>query len=226
MPHTIQETEAAVTLEPSHPATAAVILLHGLGADGYDFVPIVQELQLPDALAIRFVFPHARPRPVTVNNGYVMRAWYDIKILGELRVEDDAGIRESAMLVNGMVEEQARVGIGADRIVLAGFSQGGAIALHAGLRYPSRLAGILALSTYLPLRDALAKEAAPANRATPILMCHGQQDQVLPLQLASAARDALKALGFAVEWREYPMPHSVSPEEIVDISSWLRRTLA
>jgi len=222
MPHVPHETEAAVTLEPSRPAIATVILMHGLGADGYDFVPVVAELHLPDTLPVRFIFPHARPRPVAINNGYVMRAWYDIKSLGGARVEDDAGIRESAGVVEQLIAGQAAKGIPAERIVLAGFSQGGAIALHTGLRHSARLAGILALSTYLPLSDKVAAEASDANRKTPILMCHGTQDPVIATPMASGSRDVLKSLGYAVDWREYPMPHSVSPQEIADISAWLR----
>lgn len=221
MPHTIRETEAAVTLEPGSPATATVILMHGLGADGYDFVPIVEELRLPASLPVRFIFPQAAPRPVTINNGYVMRAWYDIKILGEMRVEDDAGIRGSAQVIEDIVAREIASGITADRIVLAGFSQGGAIALHTGLRYPAKLAGVLALSAYLPLRDSLSGEASDSNRSTPILMCHGKQDQVIALPMASASRDTLVSLDFAVDWREYTMAHSVCPEEISDISKWL-----
>lgn len=222
MTHTLRETEASVVLEPSSPPRATVILLHGLGADGYDFVPMISELALPESLPVRFVFPHARPRSVTVNGGQAMRAWYDIKGLGQLR-EDDAGIRESAALVNDLIAAQTAAGIGAARIVLAGFSQGGAIALHTGLRQPAQLAGILALSTYLPLRDSLATEAALANRSTPILMCHGRQDQMIPIALASASRDTLTTLGFAIEWREYPMAHSLCAEEIADIARWLAR---
>jgi phospholipase/carboxylesterase len=225
MPHTVSETEAAITLSPDARANATVILMHGLGADGYDFVPLVKELALPESLSIRFVFPHAAPRPVTINNGHVMRAWYDIKMLGNLRLEDDAGIRRSAALVEELVANEVANGITADRIVLAGFSQGGAIALHTGLRHSSRLAGILALSTYLPLRDLLAAEASTVNRSAPILMCHGRQDEVLTMPLAIASRDALIAQGFAVEWHEYAMGHSVCAEEIRDVSAWLRKVL-
>lgn len=221
MPHTIHETEAAVTLEPVRPATASLILMHGLGADGYDFVPMAEELRLPDALAIRFVFPQAAPRPVTINNGYVMRAWYDIQILGQVRIEDDAGIRGSASVIDDMIAREVAKGIPAHRIVLAGYSQGGAIALHTGLRHAAKLAGILALSTYLPLPDSVAMEASAANRKTPVFMCHGQQDQVIPLSLAAASRDRLTSLGYAVEWREYAMPHSMCPQEIGDIAKWL-----
>lgn len=226
MPYASHETATLVTLEPARAATATVILMHGLGADGYDFVPIVDELHLGDALPVRFLFPHARPRPVTINNGQTMRAWYDIKSLGGARVEDEAGIRESATVVEQLIAGEVAKGIGAGRIVLAGFSQGGAIALHTGLRHGAKLAGILALSTYLPLRDSLAAQASEANRQTPILMCHGLQDQVIVPQMASASRDALKALGYPVDWREYPMPHSVSPREISDIAAWLRTVLA
>jgi len=226
MPYATLETDSAVTLEPKSAATATVILMHGLGADGYDFVPIVEELRLTDALPVRFIFPHARTRPVTINNGYVMRAWYDIKSLDGARVEDDAGIRESAGLVEQLIAGEIAKGIAAKRIVLAGFSQGGAIALHAGLRHSAALAGILALSTYLPLLKSVAAEASPANRKIPILMCHGLQDQVIVPAMARASRDALAALGYAVDWREYPMPHSVCAQEIADIAAWLRSVLA
>jgi phospholipase/carboxylesterase len=226
MPYATHETDAAVTLEPARAAIATVILMHGLGADGYDFVPIVDELRLPEALSVRFIFPHATPRPVTINNGHVMRAWYDIKILGHQRVEDDAGIRGSAQEIEKLIAAQVSQGIATHRIVLAGFSQGGAIALHTGLRHTSKLAGILALSTYLPLRDSLAAEVTDANRAIPILLCHGTHDQMIPLSVASESRDLLISQGFAVEWHEYPMPHSVCPEEIRDMSQWLQRVLA
>ncbi|MET0497475.1 MAG: dienelactone hydrolase family protein [Steroidobacteraceae bacterium] len=224
MPYVTHETDSAVTLEPARAAIATVILMHGLGADGYDFVPIVEELRLTDA--VRFIFPHARTRPVTINNGYVMRAWYDIKSLDGVRVEDDAGIRESSGLVEQLIASEISKGIAAERIVLAGFSQGGAIALHAGLRHAARLAGILALSTYLPLLKSVAAEASAANRKIPILMCHGLQDQVIAPAMARASRDALTALGYTVDWREYPMPHSVCAQEIADIAAWLRVVLA
>jgi len=226
MPYTQHESDERVVLEPATPATAAVIWLHGLGADGFDFVPVAGELKLPAALSVRFIFPHARPRPVTINNGYVMRAWYDIKQLGGgSRIEDDAGIRESAQVVNGYIEQQNAAGIATDRIVIAGFSQGGAIALHAALRCPQRLAGVLALSTYLPLQATVAAEAAPANRDVPILFCHGTYDQVVPAAMGGASRDVLQRLGYAVQWRTYPMEHSVSQQEIVDISAWLQERL-
>ncbi len=226
MSYTIHESEESVVLEPASTADAAVIWLHGLGADGHDFVPIVQELRLPQSMAVRFIFPHARPRPVTINNGYVMRAWYDITGLGADRKEDDAGIRESAAVVNGYVEQQNALGIDTKRIVIAGFSQGGAIALQAALRYPARLAGVMALSTYLPLRDTVAAEAAPANRDVPILMCHGLRDGMVPATLGQASRDLLQGLGYQVQWQAYPMEHSVCMEEVLDISKWLQARLA
>jgi phospholipase/carboxylesterase len=227
MSHTQHESAESVILEPASPATAAVIWLHGLGADGFDFVPVVDELKLPATLPIRFVFPHAAPRPVTINNGHVMRAWYDIKQLGGgSPVEDDAGIRESARLVTQYAGQQHAAGIPADRIVIAGFSQGGAIALHTGLRYPQRLAGILALSTYLPLRTSVAAEATSVNRDVPILMCHGTYDPVVPAAMCASSRDVLQGLGYAVDWRMYPMEHSVALEEIADISAWLQERFA
>jgi phospholipase/carboxylesterase len=226
MRYSQRESDSEVILEPETPASATVIVLHGLGADGFDFVPIVGELKLPADLPVRFIFPHARTRPVTVNNGYVMRAWYDIVTLGGSGPEDDAGIRESAKRVEVYVDAQRAAGIATNRIVIAGFSQGGAIALHAGLRYPERLAGILALSTYLPLRNTVAAEASPANRDVPILMCHGTYDGIVPAAMGVASRDMLLKLGHTVEWHSYPMEHSVSAAEIVDVSRWLQARLA
>lgn len=215
-----------MVLAPETMATASVIWLHGLGADGYDFVPIVRELRLPRDLALRFVFPHAPVRPVTINNGLEMRAWYDIRVLSAGAPEDEAGIRDSAALLVRYVECERGAGIAANRIILAGFSQGGAVALHAALRYPERLAGIMALSTYLPLRATLAAEAAPANRDLPILMCHGRFDPMLPMALGLASHDLLRAAGYAVDWKEYPMQHQVCPAEINDLSSWCQAILA
>ncbi len=222
----MQESAEAVVLASATPATASVIWLHGLGADGHDFVPIVPELRLPASLAVRFVFPHAPMRPVTINNGMRMRAWYDIKDLSASGVPDEAGIRDSAAILAKFIQRERDAGIEARRIVIAGFSQGGAIALHAALRHPERLAGVMALSAYIPLRSALAAEAASANRDIPILMCHGRFDPVLPMQLGSASRDLLRAAGYAVEWREYPMQHQVCLEEIQDISGWLQTCIA
>ena len=225
MPYTTHESEENVVLEPATTADAAVIWLHGLGADGYDFVPIVDELRLPPTLAVRFIFPHARPRPVTINNGFVMRAWYDITGLGPDRKEDDAGIRESAGAVNGYIEQQNARGVATERIVIAGFSQGGAIALQASLRYPKRLGGVMALSTYLPLRDSVAAEASPANKDLPILMCHGLRDPMIAAAIGNASRDQLVSLGYTVEWQSYPMEHQVCMEEVHDISRWLQARL-
>ncbi|HTJ16262.1 MAG TPA: alpha/beta hydrolase-fold protein [Steroidobacteraceae bacterium] len=225
MPYTTHESEENVVLEPATTADAAVIWLHGLGADGYDFVPIVDELRLPPTLAVRFIFPHARPRPVTINNGFVMRAWYDITGLGPDRKEDDAGIRESAGVVNGYIEQQNARGVATERIVIAGFSQGGAIALQASLRYPERLGGVMALSTYLPLRESVAAEASRANKDLPILMCHGLRDPMIAAAIGKASRDQLVSLGYTVEWQSYPMEHQVCMEEVHDISRWLQARL-
>jgi len=225
MAHKKIETLDSVILEPAGPAVAAVIWLHGLGADGHDFVPIVPELRLPDTLAIRFVFPHARVRPVTINNGYAMRAWYDIKALALEGPEDDAGIRESENIVRALIQVQRDAGIASNRIVIAGFSQGGAVALQTVLRYPQRLAGVLALSTYLPLRGTVVSEAAKANRDVAILMCHGRNDSVVPARLGELSRDALRGQGYAVEWKEYAMDHEVSMGEINDIAKWFGAVL-
>ena len=217
-----QETSEAVILNPSAPAVGAVIWLHGLGADGNDFVPIAGELDLPESAPLRFVFPHAAVRPVTINNGYRMRAWYDIKGIALSAAEDETGIRESEQVVRDYIQRELDAGLAAKRIVIAGFSQGGAIALQAGLRYPQRLGGIMALSTYLPLRDTLASERSSANSDVAILMCHGTRDAVVPLQLGAMSRDRLLHHGYAVEWHEYPMEHQVSVQEIEDIAGWLR----
>jgi phospholipase/carboxylesterase len=222
MPYTPHESAEAVVLAPHAPATGAVIWLHGLGADGFDFVPIVNEMRLPESCAPRFVFPHAKTRPVTINNGLRMRAWYDITGFGPERTEDAVGIRESEETVRQYIEREVAGGVPEDRILLAGFSQGGAIALQAALRHPQRLAGVLALSTYLPLRETLAHEASAANRNAPILMCHGQRDPIVPAALGEASRDFLRNAGYAVQWRSYPMEHQVCMEEVVDIAAWLK----
>lgn len=218
------ERDDAVILQPDTPARAAVIWLHGLGADGYDFLPIVPELGIDD-LAIRFVFPHAPIRSVTINSGNRMRAWYDIFDLTSAVRQDVEGIRESEHRVQDYLRIERERGLADNRVILAGFSQGGAIALHTGLRYTHTLAGILALSAYLPLHDRLADERAPANQHTPILMCHGLQDQVLPITLGAASRDSLQALGYAVEWHDYPMQHQVCGDELETIGGWLRQQL-
>jgi phospholipase/carboxylesterase len=198
-----------------------VILLHGLGADGHDFESIVAELGLPDSLATRFVFPHAPVRPVTLNGGYRMRAWYDLYGLDRRSREDETGVRDSAEAAHRLIRREAERGIAAHRVVLAGFSQGGAIALFAGLRYPERLAGILALSTYLPLSAALEAEVHPANAAVSVFMAHGTLDPVVALGLGEQSKDVLLAQGLSVDWHAYNIAHSVSAEEIADIRAWL-----
>jgi phospholipase/carboxylesterase len=221
----VPELLDTIEVETDAPPQAAVIWLHGLGADGHDFEPIVPELTLPSTLAVRFVFPHAPVRPVTINGGMPMRAWYDVRGEGGVRREDEAGVRASAHHITALVERERSRGVPPERVVLAGFSQGGAMALHTGLRYPERLAGIMALSCFLPLADRVAAEVSPANRDVPIFMAHGAFDPLIPLARAHDARDRLLQLGYRVEWHEYPMPHTVSPEEIADIARWLRTVL-
>jgi phospholipase/carboxylesterase len=216
----------AIEIETAPVPRASVIWMHGLGADGHDFVPVVPELGLPDRPAVRFVFPHAPPRPVTIERGMVMRAWYDVFDLGGARGEDEAGVRGSHARIEALIAREKARGIAAAGIVLAGFSQGGAMALHTGLRHPERIAGIMALSCHVPLADTLAAEATPANRGLPIFMAHGTHDDLIPLARARRSRDLLLGLGYRVTWREYPMPHSVCPEEISDIGEWLRGILA
>ena len=203
---------------------AAVIWLHGLGADGSDFEPIVPALELPARLAVRFVFPHAPVRAVTINMGMRMRAWYDVIQLGGGE-EDAAGIRASQALLEGLIGRERARGIAARRIVLAGFSQGGAIALQTGLRHGERLAGIMALSTWLPLAGTLAAERHAANADIPVFMAHGTMDEMIVLERAERSRNRLVELGYAPEWHEYPMGHAVCPEEITAIGAWLRRVL-
>ncbi len=214
----------AIEIESAPSPDAAVLWLHGLGADGHDFEPVVPQLQLPRALRVRFVFPHAPVRPVTLNMGMRMRAWYDIAQLGG-GAEDAAGIRASQAQLEALIARERTRGVAAERIVLAGFSQGGAIALHTGLRHPGRLAGILALSTYLPLAGTVAAEHAAANRDAPLFMAHGRFDDIIPIERARQSRAALEALGCRVDWHEYPMPHAVCAEEIADIAAWLRAVL-
>jgi phospholipase/carboxylesterase len=215
----------AIELETGPQPTASVLWLHGLGADGTDFVPVVDALDLP-ARPIRFVFPHAPMRAVTINQGYVMRAWYDIASTDLERRADERGVRESQQLVEGLIERERGRGVAAERIVLAGFSQGGAIALQTGLRHAARLGGVMALSCYVPLAATVEAERSAASGAVPIFMAHGTHDPVIPLRLARESRDLLRAAGYDVSWHEYPMEHSVSPEEVEAIGAWLRRVLA
>ncbi len=215
-----------VEIETGRDPKAAVIWLHGLGADGHDFEPIVPELRLPSALPVRFIFPHAPHRPVTINNGYVMRAWYDIRTAEFVQREDEAGIRESERTVRDLIAQEHKRGIPSQRIVLAGFSQGGAIALHTGVRYPERLAGIMALSTYLPLAETFQAEANPANQTVPMFMAHGTEDPIIPIERGRHSADLLKRAGADVQWRTYDMGHSVCIEEIGDVAAWLVRVLA
>ncbi|MDN3516655.1 dienelactone hydrolase family protein [Aquisalimonas lutea] len=207
-------------------AKASVIWLHGLGADGHDFEPIVPELRLPASLPVRFIFPHAPVRPVTLNGGMAMRAWYDIIALGGNAQQDEQGIRQSEAQVHALIRRENERGIATGRIVLAGFSQGGAVALHTGVRYPEQLAGIMGLSTYLPLADSVAAERSGANAQTPVFMAHGTEDPVLPIQLGQRSHEHLQALGYAVEWHDYPMQHAVCLEEIQAIGAWLQQVLA
>ncbi|GAA4016907.1 carboxylesterase [Actimicrobium antarcticum] len=216
----------SVTIETAANPTVAVIWLHGLGADGNDFVPIVRELDLTGCPGIRFIFPHAPTMPVTANNGYVMPAWYDILGVDLVKREDEAGLRKSQLAIERLIDQQKTLGIPADRIVLAGFSQGCAMALQTGLRHPGKLAGLLCLSGYVPLNAHLAKERHVANQTTPIFMAHGSSDSVIPMVRAEQSRDLLLALGYPVEWHEYAMPHSVCPQEIGDIGKWFKNILA
>lgn len=216
----------AVELQTSPSPALSVIWLHGLGADGYDFVPVVRELEHLQAPAARYIFPHAPTRPVTINGGYVMRAWYDILGNDLVRREDEQGIRESQQQVEALIEREVGRGMPRSRIVLAGFSQGGAITLQTGLRQRMPLAGLMALSTYLPLAAEFDAERAPESAGVPILMVHGRSDPVIPLERAVTSRDRLTAAGYAIEWHEYEMPHSVCEDEIRQIAAFLRRVLA
>ena len=220
---TLETIEHETAPSPS----AAIVILHGLGADGTDFVPVAHELELATVGPVRYVFPHAPTRPVTINGGYVMRAWYDILGLdARERREDEQGLRESQALVEALIEREKERGIPAARIVLAGFSQGCAMTLMTGLRHRERLAGLVGLSGYLPLAAATDDERHDANRDVPIFLAHGTGDPMIPIVRARQSRDALVAMGHAVEWHEYPMPHSVCAAEIDDLNRWLLRVLA
>lgn len=201
---------------------ASVIWLHGLGADGHDFVDLVPQLNLPD---VRFVFPHAPVRPITLNNGFPMRAWYDIHGLNFGAREDETGVRESAKLVDQLIQQERDKGMPAEKIFLAGFSQGGAMALYCGLRYPKKLAGVLALSCYLPAAKNLVNEISDANKNIPIFMAHGIQDEIVNIKLAEYSRDCLQQLNYQIDFRIYPMAHSLCVDEVRDIAKWFKQTM-
>jgi phospholipase/carboxylesterase len=221
-PMLLESLELQTGAEPG----ASIIVLHGLGADGNDFVPIVRELDLSAIGAVRFVFPHAPVRAVTVNGGYRMRAWYDVLGTDLDRREDETGMRASLEAVQALLAREAQRGISPSRTILMGFSQGCAMTLLTGLRAPQRLAGLAGLSGYLPLAATTAAERSAANRDTPLFLAHGRFDPIVPFDRGTASRDALAALGYEVEWHEYPMEHSVCPEEIGDLNAWLNRVLA
>lgn len=211
-----------ITLNANSHKQSCILWLHGLGADGHDFEPVVQMLNLPH---IKFILPHAPYRPVTLNNGYEMRAWYDIYGLQPDSPQDEDGIKNMQTIINTMIESEIVRGIPSQRILLAGFSQGGAMALHTATRFDQPLAGVLALSTYLPLKNQLQEKQHPANKHLPIWMAHGRHDSVITLATAQSSKQTLEAAGYEVEWHEYEMPHSVCEEEINDIRDFLLRVL-
>jgi phospholipase/carboxylesterase len=215
----------AVEVETGPQPRTSIIWLHGLGADGHDFEPIVPELAAELSLPVRFVFPHAPVRPVTINNGYRMRAWYDITGFDRSALQDEVGIRGSDAAVRALIQREYERGVETQRIVLAGFSQGGAMALFTGLRYPETLAGIIGLSCYIVLAATFDAERQAANQATAIFMGHGSFDPVVDIRLGEEGRKTIEARGYALDWHAYPMPHSVCPEEIRDLTSWLKKVL-
>lgn len=217
-----QELLDAVEIQPTGEAKASVIWLHGLGADGHDFPPIVPALGIPKDAGVRFVFPHAPMRPVTINGGMVMRAWYDIKSMDLERHVETEHLEESLHQLVGWITHELELGIPSEKIVLAGFSQGGAVALYTGLQFGQRLGGILALSCYHPVGGLIHTRSSEANRDVPIFMAHGTEDPVVPIYLAQGTLEKLRENGYDPEWHTYPMPHSVAPEEVQDIGKWLR----
>jgi len=219
--NTLTAIEITTGINPTH----SVIWMHGLGADGHDFVPIAQMLDLPTGIPLRFVFPHAPLRAVSINGGLRMRAWYDIKYTNLDKGEDESGLRASEQAIATLIEQENQRGIASKKIVLAGFSQGGVMALQTGLRYPEKLAGMMVLSAYLPLANTTLQEAHPTNRETPIFMAHGEHDSIVPIDLALASRQHLGAEHYAVEWHQYPMAHSLCDQELTDISRWLSKVL-
>ncbi|MEM7233771.1 MAG: PHB depolymerase family esterase [Planctomycetota bacterium] len=216
----------SIRVEPDSPPKAAVIWMHGLGDSGHGFSEYVSYFKLPPELGVRWIFPHAPERPITLNGGMVMRGWYDLQELARIREEDDAGIRESESLIRELIEEARADGIPSNKIVLAGFSQGGAIAFKTVLRYPERLGAIIALSTYLPLGSTVEAERSEANQSTPILQVHGTHDPVLHISLGTTSRDHLTSLGYSVDWHEYPMDHSLCMEEIEVVAKTLKSVLS
>lgn len=223
MPET-KELLPAVVVEPRRPASASVIWLHGLGADGHDFAGIINSLEVDD-LNIRFIFPHAPIKQVSINAGMKMRAWYDIYTLERMDLEDEQGIKASAEDINALIQAEMEANIPSERIILAGFSQGGAMALYCGLRYPERLSGIVALSTYLPLATKLQDEASKANHGLSLMMAHGNWDPVVPIAFGQVSWLALQKAGYTVEWHTYMMQHEVCPQEVHDVALWLRSRL-
>ena len=221
----VQSPLAAVEVETAPGPSRSVIWLHGLGADGHDFEPAVPYMVRPGAPALRFVFPHAPVRPVTLNGGMAMRAWYDIVRLNRAGPEDETGMRQSDAHLRALIQRENGRGIASDRIVLAGFSQGGAMALFTGTRYVDKLAGLIGLSAYLPLADKVATEAAAANRTTPIFMAHGSFDEIIEIRFGAASRAQLEAWGYPVEWHEYPLAHSVDANELAAVAAFIERVL-
>jgi phospholipase/carboxylesterase len=213
-----------IEVGPAGPAATSIIILHGLGADGTDFLSFADELRVPGG-PVRWIFPRAPVIPVTINNGYAMRAWYDILGFDGAAGEDDAGLRRSMAEVHALLDREQERGVPAGRIVLGGFSQGCAMTLLSALRYPKRLGGLIGMSGYLPLASTLAAERHQANADVPLFLAHGRSDPVVGFDRATASRDALLALGYQVEWHEYPMQHSVCPQEVVDLQKWLDKTL-
>ena len=225
MPNDETRELETIEVETGAKPTGSIIWMHGLGADGHDFEPIVPELVAPNERALRFVFPNAPVRPVTINGGYAMRAWHDIVGIDRHSAQDETGIRGSDAIMRALIERENSRGVPTERIVLAGFSQGGAMALFSGTRYPEKLAGIMALSCYMLMAQTFAAERSTANQSTPVFLAHGLQDPVVHPQLGEDTRGLLEQAGYSVEWRPYQMPHSVCPEEIADIAKWLRRVL-
>ncbi|HMU63949.1 MAG: dienelactone hydrolase family protein [Nitrosomonas sp.] len=216
---------ATIELTTGSNPTHSIIWMHGLGADGKDFVPIIEELDLPKAIAIRFIFPHAPKQPVTVNGGFIMRAWYDIRSADLDHAEDEVGLKRSEQLIMQLIEKEKSRGVASENIVLAGFSQGGVMSLFVGLRYAEKLGGVMVLSGYLPLAHQFESSAHLVNHTTPIFIGHGNEDMIVPIQLANKSKQQLITQGYLVEWHEYNMAHSVCNDELTDISKWLQRVL-